>query len=214
MAVTKSPAFDSKTPPTPQELEAAAGLTVTNEDGQEVLLSSLYAEQKTVCIWIRHFYCGLCQDYISYLGTKITPAMLDEAGVKLIIIGCGDSAMIKPYRALLETPFPIYADMSKKTYVALGMTLRTLDQGGPGNVPEYLKRGALGNVLVSIVNAFKLGKLSSKSGDIKQLGGEFVLGPGNVCRYTHRMENTKGHAPLAELLAEVGVTVPASPITT
>lgn len=78
------------------------------------------------------------------------------------------------------------------------MTLRTLDQGGPSNVPEYLKRGALGNVLVSIMvrprttllrktraltrsvrhqNAFRLGKLSAKSGDIKQLGGEFVMGP-------------------------------------
>ncbi|KAL8292700.1 hypothetical protein RQP46_001312 [Phenoliferia psychrophenolica] len=59
--------------------------------------------------------------------------------------------MIKPYRALLETPFPIYGDISKKTYIALGMTLRTLDHGGPANVPEYLMRGALGNVLVSIM---------------------------------------------------------------
>lgn len=31
------------------------------------------------------------------------------------------------------------------------MTLRTLDQGGPSNVPEYLKRSAVGNVIVSIM---------------------------------------------------------------
>lgn len=58
---------------------------------------------------------GLCQDYISYLGTRITPEALAAAGVKLIIIGCGDASLIKPYRELLSTPFPIYADLSKKT---------------------------------------------------------------------------------------------------
>lgn len=41
--------------------------------------------------------------------------MLEEAGVKLVIIGCGDSNFIQPYRDLLQTPFPIYADMTKKT---------------------------------------------------------------------------------------------------
>lgn len=55
MIAKKPLAFDAKTPPTPKELEVAAGLTVKDEEGQEVLLSSLYEGQKTICIWIRHF---------------------------------------------------------------------------------------------------------------------------------------------------------------
>ena len=55
MAVEKIPAFDSTTPPTPAELDAAAELTVRDEYGKDVPLASLYKDQKTVCIWIRHF---------------------------------------------------------------------------------------------------------------------------------------------------------------
>lgn len=53
-------------------------------------------------------------DFISFLGSKITPE--DLAGkAKLIIIGCGDPSMIKGYRNLLSTPFPVYADPKKET---------------------------------------------------------------------------------------------------
>lgn len=66
-----------------------------------------------------------------------------------------------------------------------------------------------------------MGKFSG--GPIKQLGGEFVLGPGelppcpsehrlksitgNQVHYTHRMENTKGHSKVADLLQAAGVPV-------
>lgn len=142
-----------------------------------------------------------CQDFLSYLTSKITPEVLAQHNLKLSIVGCGDWELIKPYRENLATPFDIYADPTKETYVALGMTLRTLDMGG--KTPEYQKSGMIGNIFGSIVKAFKIGGIFgsvslslrlSKSrstesescittsnffrknaGDQKQLGGEFVF---------------------------------------
>ena len=47
--------FSATTPPTEAELERAASLTVKSESGEAVTLGSLYGEQKTICIFIRHF---------------------------------------------------------------------------------------------------------------------------------------------------------------
>ncbi|KAK4698877.1 hypothetical protein P7C70_g7392, partial [Phenoliferia sp. Uapishka_3] len=55
MTAQLAPVFDSTTPPTSAELETAAPLLVKDEDGKDVAFSSLYADQKTICIWIRHF---------------------------------------------------------------------------------------------------------------------------------------------------------------
>jgi hypothetical protein len=53
-------------------------------------------------------------DFISFLGSKVKPE--DLAGkAKLVIIGCGDPSMIKGYRNLLSTPYPVYADPNKET---------------------------------------------------------------------------------------------------
>jgi len=104
--------------------------------------------------------------------------------------------LIKPYRESLGTPFEIYSDPTKDTYVsshcplqlslprligmtrmikvALGMTLRTLDMGQHN--PEYQKNGMISNIFSSIARAFKIGSIfTKKAGDQKQLGGEFVF---------------------------------------
>ncbi|KAM0752035.1 hypothetical protein T439DRAFT_287409 [Meredithblackwellia eburnea MCA 4105] len=196
--------YDTTTPPSSEALEKAGALNVYDEDGKEVALGSLFKDQKTIAIWIRHFRCGLCQEFIGFLDSRLKSEDLEKAGVKLVIIGCGEWEYIKPYRDLLQTPFPIYADPTKQTYIALGMTMRTLDAGK--ETPEYVKTTALGNVMMSIgQKALKMGRILGNPGDIKQLGGEFVLGPGNTCSYVRRMENTRGHSPLAELLAAAGV---------
>lgn len=113
--MTASSKFDPSSPPTPQALASAGKLLIKDEEGNDVVLSSLYKDKKTIIIFIRHFYCGLCQDYVSYLGSKVTPKMLEDAGVNLYIVGCGDWHMIKSYRDLLDTPFKIFADPTKKT---------------------------------------------------------------------------------------------------
>lgn len=52
MTATK---FDPSTPPTPAALAAAGALIVRDEDNNDVSLGSLWADQKTIVIFIRHF---------------------------------------------------------------------------------------------------------------------------------------------------------------
>ncbi|KAL1738248.1 hypothetical protein HDZ31DRAFT_51288, partial [Schizophyllum fasciatum] len=53
--------------------------------------------------------------------------------------------------------------------------------------------------------AFKSPSLLGRQGKISQLGGEFVLGPGNVCSFASRMQHTEDHVEVAELLKEAGI---------
>lgn len=41
--------------------------------------------------------------------------------------------------------------------------------------------------------------LVGKQGNISQLGGDFILGPGNVCSFAHRMQNTEDRTFLSYL---------------
>ena len=45
-------------------------------------------------------------------------------------------------------------------------------------------------------------------GDIKGLGGEFVVGPGLSCTYAHRMRTSRDHAELSDILKAIGITLP------
>ncbi|GAA5980262.1 hypothetical protein JCM5350_000890 [Sporobolomyces pararoseus] len=185
--------------PTADQLHRASQLPVFTETGEQVLLGSLMRGEKGG-------KCIVIFDFLSFLTSKVTPEVLEQHNIKLSIIGCGDWELIKPYRENLATPFTVYTDPTKDTYVALGMTLRTLDMGN--KAPEYQRSGMIGNIFSSIVKAFKIGSIFSKNaGDQKQLGGEFVFVNGEPI-YTHRMENTRGHAPLAELFEAAGLPPP------
>lgn len=47
--------------------------------------------------------------------------------------------------------------------------------------------------------------LTANGGDVKQLGGEFILGPGLACSYTSRMNTTRSHTSISLLLDRAGV---------
>lgn len=131
------------------------------------------------------------------------PDALREANVDLVIISNGSPEVIAAYRKIYKCPFPIFTYPTRSLYRALGMTLRTLDAGPPNEAGNYIIHGPLGGLGMVLKNAVKLPL--TNAGDIKQLGGEFLLGPGPVCHYAHRMHTTKSHAPVRELLERAGV---------
>ncbi|SCV74285.1 BQ2448_6717 [Microbotryum intermedium] len=202
--------FDPSSPPSEAALATALAATIKDHNGADVSFGSLLSAEnghKTIVIFIRHFYCGLCQDFLSYLTSKVRPEFLQTHNTKLVIIGCGEFGLVDGYKALIDTPYDIYIDPNLNVYIPLGMTRRTLDQGkfDEHNKPEYLLRSAFGNIVTSIRNVFKMGKPMANSGDIKQLGGEFVFDSQKRAVFVHRMENTRGHAKLAEILGAAGI---------
>jgi hypothetical protein len=73
----------------------------------------------------------------------------------------------------------MYTDPSARLYSALGMTLRTLDPGPESKRGKYVKHGVMSGIARVVMNALKVGMpVWEKGGEVSQLGGEFVLGPG------------------------------------
>jgi hypothetical protein len=59
------------------------------------------------------------------------------------------------------------------------MTLRSLELGPEEKRGKYIKRGIMGGIARVVMNALRVGMpVWEKGGDISQLGGEFILGPG------------------------------------
>jgi hypothetical protein len=76
-------------------------------------------------------------------------------------------------------PFPVYTDPSLKLYAALGMTRRTTDGGPESSRGSYIRHGPFAGLAKVVLNALRHGMpFFEKKGDMAQLGGEFVLGPG------------------------------------
>ncbi|KAL1690986.1 AhpC/TSA antioxidant enzyme-domain-containing protein [Schizophyllum commune] len=188
-------------------LASAAQLNVYDAQGKKVKFGSIYAENKTVVVFIRHFLCGNWQAYVTALAQAASPDALKTANAQPAVVGCGDAGFIREYAAKTGFQGPMYADPDRKVFHALGMNVETLDRTPVGQEPKmYLPQGNIVTRAVGgIAQAFKNPSLLGKQGKISQLGGEFVLGPGNVCTFASRMKHTEDHVEVDELLKHAGI---------
>ncbi|KAN0107714.1 AhpC/TSA antioxidant enzyme domain containing protein [Russula decolorans] len=189
-------------------LESAVDTQVFNSDGGIVRFGDIYADQKTIVVFIRHFFCGSCMQYVSQL-TTVREDALKEASTKIALVGCGDWKLIENYKQ--ETGFQgeIYANPDRKLYDNLGLisNLQVTTKGEEKR--SYLKRGLLNNTLWSIWRGpLKNPSHIGKQGNISQLGGDFILGPGVACSFMSRMRHTEDHVEVSELMKAAGVTYP------
>jgi len=201
-------AFASSTTIDKKTLETATDIHVFDSQGRQVRFGNIFADQKTVIVFIRHFFCGSCMQYVSQLATVREDA-LKEASTQLALVGCGDWKLIENYKRDSEFKGEIYANPDGKLYDALGMisNLRTTPRGEEKR--SYLKRGLLGTTLWSIWRGpFKSPSHIGKQGNISQLGGDFIFGPGIRCSYLSRMRHTEDHVEVSELMKAAGVTYP------
>ncbi|KAF8269876.1 AhpC/TSA antioxidant enzyme-domain-containing protein [Lactarius quietus] len=196
------------------QLAHAARLPVVRENGVRVQFGELWRAQRTVVIFIRHFWCPLCQDYLTSLMRDADHAALSRNGVRLVVIGCGSYGLIRSYRQIFRLPYELYVDASpgQALYRALGMgparssthKTRAATEGS-----TYVRHGAMRGLAMVVAHALRVGMpVWERGGDAAQLGGEFVLGPGLSCTYAHRMQSAAGHAPIVDVLAAAGVRPP------
>ncbi|THG97461.1 hypothetical protein EW026_g4538 [Hermanssonia centrifuga] len=171
--------FDEDLIPSKEQLARAASLVVIAQNGVRVAFGDIFREKKVVVCFIRHFWCPLCQDYMYSISRNVNPDALRRAGVDLVVIGNGSPAMIKSYKNIFHTPFSLYTDPTLCVYNALGMTLRTNDAGPDSERGQYVRHGLIGGIAMVVRNALRVGMpVWERGGDIPQLGGEFVFGPG------------------------------------
>jgi hypothetical protein len=124
--------------------------------------------------------------------------------LELVVIGNGSHTLITKYRQIFAMPFSLYTDPTQAIYEALGMRLMNeacvnsdahidprrkpqrekeatvadspnSETGGSG----YVRHGMLGGIAIVVMRALRVGMpVWEKGGEIRQLGGEFVFGPG------------------------------------
>ncbi|KAJ6491795.1 AhpC/TSA antioxidant enzyme-domain-containing protein [Mycena vitilis] len=189
--------------PETSALELASKCDVEDDTGHRVEFGSIIAQHKTVVVFIRHFFCGMCQRYVEALGS-VPNAALEVAGTQIVVIGCGDWRALANYKENTGFNGPIYADSNRKLYFALGMDIQNL--GTAEKKPSYITESFLTNAWKSIKDGpLKDPSLIGKQGNFSQLGGDFVFGPGNQCTLAHRMQNTQDHIEVADLMKAAGV---------
>ncbi|KAJ9141618.1 Thioredoxin-like protein AAED1 [Coniochaeta hoffmannii] len=167
--------------PSPSTLRKIENYVVLDRDGKSHPFKSLYTgkhvARRVLVIFVRHFFCGNCQEYLRTLSAAITPDSLLRLPIStfIAVVGCGDPALIPMYAEATGCPFPIYADPTRRLYQELGM-VRTL---ALGERPAYMKKSLLKSSIESIVQGLKqIPKgLATKAGDQRQIGGEFLFEP-------------------------------------
>jgi hypothetical protein len=177
--------------------------------------STLYAtpNQTTLLLFIRHFFCGNCQEYLRRLAVLIPPSTL-PLNTHIIIIGFGSPTLIPSYIDALGLsppfPYPIYAEPSKTLHRELGMHY-TLSLGSKS--PDYMQRSLVRVNLESTVQGLKRlwrgGGDALLGGDMRLNGGEFLVecdGEGSAeVSWCHRMGNSRGHVEVEVLRGVLGL---------
>lgn len=170
--------------PTPQTLKRIENYMVLDRDGKSHPFKSLYSgkhvARRVMLIFVRHFFCGQCQEYLRQVSASITPEALLRLPVStfIAVVGCGDPGLINMYAAATGCPFPIYADPTRKLYDELGM-IKTL---ALGHRPAYATANIIKVSLASVVQGLKQlpRGMTTKAGDTRQVGGEFLFEPESV----------------------------------
>ncbi|EME49766.1 hypothetical protein DOTSEDRAFT_85081 [Dothistroma septosporum NZE10] len=183
----------------PKALEGAGELLIKESGGKDIPLKSLYTgkaeNERQLVIFIRHFLCGSCEEYVRALGKELPPSVLSPAGITLTLIGCGDPKCIPDYVRRTDCPYEIYADPTRQIYQKLGMVSNLKKSA---QKPQYLTKGFGSIVFSSFVNAISSPANALSAGPPSQNGGEWLFQAGAL-KWCHRMEDTTGHAETAEL---------------
>ncbi|TAQ90061.1 hypothetical protein B7494_g1618 [Chlorociboria aeruginascens] len=167
--------------PTQEMLKRVDNMTLLDKDGKAVPFKALYTgpnvARRVLVVFIRHFFCGNCQEYLRTLTASISPESLLQLPIPtfIAVVGCGKPSLIPMYQEVTSCPFPIYADPTKQLYDELGM-LRTLNLGPR---PEYQRRGTFQGMVQSVIQGLKQlpGGKTFQGGDYQQVGGEFLFEP-------------------------------------
>lgn len=180
-----APQIDDDHLPTSSDLQALKSCSVQDVTGKAHRLSDLFdqaSSSKTnlVLIFVRHFHCGYCLQYLSVL-CEHSAIVNKDPSIKVIVIGHGQPSAIQRYADLTgcaKAGVDIYTDPDKEAFKALGVTKKTLAGLPSGEqLPAYASgKSQLSMVWSSLKEMAGVGTQALKDGGgYSQLGGEFIF---------------------------------------
>ncbi|KAF1984939.1 hypothetical protein K402DRAFT_413623 [Aulographum hederae CBS 113979] len=200
----------SQEPPSRDTIKEAGSLFIYDSNGNALPFKSLYSGitaigERQLIIFVRHFYCGACQAYLKRLTESIDHETYFSMPIptSITVIGCGSPNLINGYRKQTGTPWPIFADPSRRLFKALGMSWSM----SMGPRPEYMddiSPVAWGVGQWEEWKQVKGVKDRFRGGNPLQIGGEWLFEDGQVI-WCHRMKNMRGHAEISEVRKVLGI---------
>ncbi|KAL5015894.1 hypothetical protein ScPMuIL_005483 [Solemya velum] len=176
-----------------------SNMYVYDEMGNKVKFGDIYKKQKTIIVFVRHFLCFICKDYVEDLAL-VPLEYLQEADVRIVIIGPAPFKFIKEFKKLTGCLYTMYCDPDRNLYKALGC-LEKKDFGDLSK-SKHVKSSAMMGMIQSTWRAMK-GK--EFQGEISQQGASLIIGPGDVLHYSHIDQEAIDHTPINSLLHIAGV---------
>ncbi|KFU89933.1 UPF0308 protein C9orf21 [Chaetura pelagica] len=150
---------------------------------------------------LQNFLCYTCKEYVEDLA-KVPKEFLQEANVRLIVIGQSSYHHIKPFCSLTGYTHEMYVDPQREIYKKLGMRR---GEGSNGPVRSlHVKSNTLLGSIRSMWRAMT-GPAFDFQGDPSQQGGALILGPGNEVHFLHLDKNRLDHVPINTVLQLAGV---------
>jgi len=165
----------------PQVGDPAPDATLSDHEGTDVALSSLWADRPLLILFWRHFGCSCGMDRAARLRTELPDYR--AGGGDVVIVGQGEPARAARYRERQGIDVPILSDPDRSVYQAYG-----------------LLQGSTAQILFDAPDPFLrcdfdagMGLAASRHAtdralvdDPWQLPGEFVVGTDGVIAYAHR----------------------------
>ncbi|KAL1794138.1 hypothetical protein ACET3X_007559 [Alternaria dauci] len=198
--------------PTAEELSEALKIDVYDREGKTRTLGDLVKGQRTVLVFIRHFWCLNCQAYVRCMSESIPPSNL-PSNTQILVVGCGSYQPIDTYAVKSSSKYPIYTDPTLRLH-KLFQFKSNLAEGKAGDEQRDYMRNA-GSTVSRIFGGIKgaLGDLQhvNSVGPKALNGGEVVLSADGECEYIYRMQTTVDHTNISELAKIIGAEyTPAS----
>uniref|UniRef100_A0A803YA66 Peroxiredoxin like 2C n=1 Tax=Meleagris gallopavo TaxID=9103 RepID=A0A803YA66_MELGA len=159
--------------PEPAEIREAAHCFVVDADGRRIPFGALYRRQKAVVVFVRNFLCYTCKEYVEDLA-KVPRSYLQEANVRLIVIGQSSYHHIKPFCSLTGYTHEMYVDPQREIYKILGM------KRGEGNDISVQSPHVKSSMVLGSIKSMWRAMTSPAfdfQGDPAQQGGTLILGP-------------------------------------
>ncbi|XP_061585358.1 peroxiredoxin-like 2C [Cololabis saira] len=175
---------------------------IYDRHGLAAPFKTLYQDRKSVLVFVRNFLCFSCKEYVEDL-SKIPRKVLEDAGVRLVVIGQSTHQHIEPFCSLTRYPYEIYVDPERCIYQKLGMKRdeKFTDSAHPS---PHVKSGLFMGQVKSIWRAMTSPAFDFQ-GDLHQQGGAIIAGPGSQVHFCHFDMNRLDHMPINWLLQLAGV---------
>lgn len=183
-------------------LQEVENCLILDRRGVSVPFKALYQDRKSVVIFLRNFLCYSCKEYVEDL-SKVPREVLEEAQIRLVVIGQSAHHHIEPFCILTGYPFEIYVDPERRIYQKLGMK-REEKYIETAHLSPHVKSGMFMGQLKSIWRAMTSPAFDFQ-GDLHQQGGAIIVGPGSEVHFCHFDMNRLDHMPINWLLQLAGV---------